>query len=207
MCVRVVTVCVIVLKENQTSLWRSEPNIPCAPPSDAVAGFPRFPFLAFPSLFASHLPPNPTPPAPNQTKSNPPPPPPFPPAAATSRWPEAAAQAQARRRAGRVPAAAGAEAVGRATGTAAAAATATTPSARSATAASSRASSSTPTPRATPSGCPAPGTGSAPVTPLSQRPAYFFFFCLLCFCPGLRCGFRFRVSQLPPSSISTWNVK
>jgi len=38
-------------------------------------------------------------------------------------------------------------------------------------------------------------------------PRLFFFFCLLCFCPGLRCGFRFRVSQLPPSSISTWNVK
>lgn len=63
----------------------------------------------------------------------------------------------------------GGGAAGRATGTAAAAATATTPSARSATAASSRASSSTPTPRATPSGYPAPGTGSAPVTPLLPR--------------------------------------
>jgi hypothetical protein len=78
-------------------------------------------------------------------------------------WLEAAAQARARR-----PAAAEG-AAGRATGTAAAAATATTPSARSATAASSRASSSTPTPRATPSGYPAPGTGSAPVTPLLPR--------------------------------------
>ena len=195
MCLRVVILFIVLYlkKTRQVCGGRSRiyPALPHRIPSLASHISLSWPSLLSSLLFCPQIlrPPH-------QTKPNPPPPPPFPPAAATSRWPEAAAQAQARRRAGRVPAAAGA--VGRAIGTAAAAATATTPSARSATAASSRASSSTPTPRATPSGCPAPGTGSAPVTPLSQRPAYFFFFCLLCFCPGLRCGFRFRVSQLPP---------
>lgn len=154
-------------------VWRSEPEYTRWLPPRILVGFLPLPLilcLAFSSPHNNQINPSPTDPTKSSTSSISGPVPSR--ARVTSRWQEAAAQARARRPAARGPVAAAAVeegAAGRATGTAAAAATATTPSARSATAASSRASSSTPTPRATPSGYPAPGTGSAPVTPLVPR--------------------------------------